>query len=238
MSTRSFARRHRDELGEVVRVIHGGPGWRSALALFLVWLLLSGLTLINPAESAAMIAAPPIAFALIFGGIFLKLSGERLVICERGLLIGNTALGGRPYLLRYEQITPGSIVPFEGGILTLVRETKQQISTTIRPGWWLRRGIYLVGPSAQEARRGGGGLARLLDPSPSTVDRRWMWVASVPARPQEVTAAIARAAHSAGCEQLAQYAAEAPLRALTGRPEDAADHLPGQGVWSRHETQH
>ena len=229
MSVRSAARRHRDEVGEVIAVASDRPGPLVIGGFVVVWAVFSGLTLINPAETALMAITPTVVFAVLFALVSLYISGERLLVCERGLVIGSTAPGMRPYVLRYDQIVPGSVAPVAGA-----RRYGAETGTggfpqsTVRRSAWTRQGVHLVGPSPKEARRHRAVLAPLQDPPPRSVDGRWVWFAGTGSTPPaQITAAIARAAGASGLEQLARATAAAPVRELTGRREDAAAHLPG-----------
>lgn len=205
------------------------PGLLVVGAFVLVWMLFSGLTLINPGDSALFIIGPIVTFAIIFGLILLYISGERLVVCERGLVIGSVAPGLRPYVVRYEQIVPGSLVPVTGA-RRYGRETGSSAfpQSTGRRSAWTGRGIHFVGPSPKEARRHNALLAPLQDPPPLSVDGRWVWFAGTSSTsPEKVTAQIAQAAGRIGLAQLQQATAQAPVRELSGNPSDAARHLPG-----------
>lgn len=228
MRVRRIARAHADELGAVLAVHRGGPGAGTALAIIAVWALFSGLTLIRPAGSIALILATPIAFGIIATLIWVMLSGERLVVCERGLLVGSVAPGLTPYLVRLDQITPRSVVPV-GRARRWFRETGSSVSSTARLGWWSSEAVALVGPSPREARRRRAILAPLLDPAPSTIDGRWAWIIGVRGPAARVTQEIAGAAGGCGLTDLARRTAAAPRRELTGRAEDAAEQIPGQG---------
>lgn len=229
MSVRSAARRHRDEVGEVVAVATDRPGPLVIGGFVVVWAVFSGLTLINPPVDGSMAVTPAVVFAVLFALALMYISGERLLVCERGLVIGSVAPGMRPYVLRYDQIAPGSVAPVTGarryGAETGTGAFPQ---STVRRNAWTRQGVHLVGPSPKQARRHRAVLAPLQDPPPRSVDGRWVWFAGTGATsPAQLTAAIARAAGASGAEQLARATAAAPVRELTGRREDAAAHLPG-----------
>lgn len=54
------ARRHREELGEVIEVFGDRPGPKTVMGFVLGWLIFTGLTLINPGETPLLAAAPGI----------------------------------------------------------------------------------------------------------------------------------------------------------------------------------
>lgn len=229
MRARAAARRHREELGEVLSVRSDRPGPGTIALVVLVWMIFSGLTLIAPGETVLLAVAPTVVFGVLAAALLVMIGGERLVVCERGLLVGSVAPGLRPSVLRYEQLVPGSVVPVTGAG-RYGRETGAGAlaSSTVRRSPWTRRGIHLVGPSAAEARRHRALVAPLQDPPPRSVDGRWVWfVGTGSTPPEQVTAEIARAAGTLGRDALAQATASAPVRRLSGDPADAARQLPG-----------
>ncbi|ATG50965.1 hypothetical protein CFK38_05025 [Brachybacterium vulturis] len=229
MSARSAARRHQDELGAVLAVHHDRPGPVVIGAVVLVWAIFSALTLIAPGETPVLALAPSVLFAVLGIVLLVAISGERLVVCERGLLVGSVALWMRPSVVRYDQIVPGSIAPVTGA-QRYSRETGTggMPQSTVRRSLWTRRGVHFVGPSASEARRKKSVLAALQDPPPRSIDGRWVWFAGVGSTaPQQVTAQIAGAAEAAGAADLARATAAAEVRELSGDPADASRHLPG-----------
>ena len=229
MSARSEARRHRDELGGVVAGYWDRPTPLVIGAFVALWLLFSGLTLVNPGETTLLAVAPTVTFAILFSVALLYVGNERLLVCERGLIIGSFAPGVRPYVVRYDQIVPGSVVPVTGA-RRYARETGSGglAQSTVRRNVWTRQGVHLVGPSPKVARRHRARFATVQDPPPRSVDGRWVWFAGTGSTPPEqVTAQIAQAAGVSGAVELAQTTASAPVRELSGDPADASRHLPG-----------
>lgn len=221
-------RRHRAELGNEVAAFSGRPGLGTILAFLVVWLVASGLTLIHPDPSPVLAVAPAVLIGLLMLGMLVMLSGERLIVCERGLIVGSVAPFLRPYAVRFDQIVPGSVVPVLGARRYGHETGTQQLpQSCIRRYWWTRAGVHLVGPSPAQARRGRALLAPLMDPPARSVDGRWIWFAGVAGDPARATAAIAQAAQRSGFAQLAEQTARAQARELTGSPADAAAQLPG-----------
>lgn len=229
MSVRSEARRHRDEVGDVVAEYWDKPT-RLTVGVFVgSWLFLSGLTFFHPGETVLLAVSPTIVFGILLAVFLLYWGNERLVVCERGLLIGSFAPGLRPYVIRYDQIVPGSVVPVTRA-RRYAKETEQGELpfSTVRITPWSRQAVYLVGPSPRDARRHRAKFAQTLDPPPLTFDGRWTWFTGIgPTPPEQVTARIAQAASAAGAVQLAQATAAATVRELTGNPADAPRQLPG-----------
>lgn len=224
------ARRHREELGEVLAVYADRPGPKTVTGFVLGWLICTGLTFINPGETPLLAVAPGIVFAVMVGLILLYLSAERLIVCERGILVGSIAPGIRPYAIPYQQITPGSIAGVAGAnrYLKEVGLQGQIAQSTLRASLWTKNGIHFVACSAEEARRGRRRFTLALDPIPRSIDGRWIWFAGTGRQSaRSAVEAIARAASAAGYQQLAQAALDRGVVELTGNPEDAARQLPG-----------
>ncbi|MFQ6485729.1 hypothetical protein [Brachybacterium epidermidis] len=171
MSARSKAHCHRDEVGEVLAVHSDRPNPLVAGIFVLAWAVFSGLTLINPGENALFINGPIATFALIFGLVLLCISGERLAVCERGLVIGSVAPGLRPYVVRYEQIVPGSVVPVTGA-RKYGRETGHSgfPQSTVPRSAWTGRGVHFAGP--RRRRRGATTRCSPRCRTPTPVHRR------------------------------------------------------------------
>lgn len=220
--------RHRAELGERVATFSGRPTGGTIAAFVVVWLIASGLTFINPDPNPVIAIAPAAIIGIFIATALVMLSGERLIVCQRGLIVGSVAPFLRPYVIRYDQIVPGSVAPVTGA-RRYGKETGTESvpQSTIRRYFWTRHGVHLVGPSAAEARRSSVVLAPLLDPGPRSVDGRWIWFVGTIQDPARATRAIAEAAGRAGLTELAQRTAAAPKRELTGVPSDAARQLPG-----------
>lgn len=224
---KAAARRHRETLGEVLAVHRNTPGPGTVVAFVLAWIAMSGLTFINPGETLLIAVAPTIGFLLIAVIIFVMISGERLVVCQRGLLVGSVAPFLRPYAIGFEQMAIGSVVPISAKLQRYSKETRrpsQAMSPSLRIYWWARRGVALVGPHPSQTRgRAGDSDSRYSGPAVP-------WLVGTRDRAEQVTADIARAAFSAGFTDLAQQTAGAPPRELTGRPADAQFQLPGHPV--------
>jgi hypothetical protein len=221
-------RRHRDELGAALSVHRSGPGpWTAAL--FLLLALLGPLAvLLDPGPLAPVDLVFPLLWAAVVAVVFVMLRGETLAVCERGLLIGSTAPFLRPYVVRYEEITPGSLVPVTGARRYGASTGVLRPAPSLRVGAWVRQGIHFVGPSIPAARRHPAVLSRLNGLEARSFDGRWLWFAGTGSTPPgQVTARIAQAAGRAGLHDLARATAAAPPRALTGHRADRAHLLPG-----------
>ncbi|WGP05689.1 hypothetical protein QFE97_16455 [Bacillus subtilis] len=224
------ARRHREEFGEVIEVFADRPGPKTVTAFVLAWVIFTGLTFINPGETPVLAVAPGIIFAVMFGLILLYLSGERLIVCERGILVGSIAPGIRPYAIPYQQITRGSIAGVTGAnrYLKEVGLQGQIAQSTLRASWWTKNGVHFVACSAEDARRGRRRFTLALDPIPRSIDGRWIWFAGIGRQSaNSAIEVIARAASAAGYPQLAQAALDRGVVELTGNPEDAHRQMPG-----------
>lgn len=227
MGVRAEVRRHRDVLGDVVAVHHDRPSAGTALGFVLVWVVMSGLTFIFPGETLVLAIAPSVGLFVIGVVIYVMLAGERLVVCERGVLLGSVAPFLRPYAIRYDQIVVGSVVPISAKITRYGKQTGLPVMTTVRISWWSKRGVSFVGPSPAEARRSLSATA----PPPQDVGFPWLIGTRAPA--EQATADIARAAQAAGFTELARQTAAAPPRVLSRNAVDNPVQLPGVTVLSR-----
>lgn len=216
---------HKSELGDVITIYRDHPGIGTKMSFVLAWILMSALTLINPAETVLMAFTPTVAYAVIWLLIYIMISQERLVVCQWGVLIGSVAPFLKPYPIRYDQIIVGSVVPISDHILRYRKQSGQYfpVTRTVRLVWWNRRGVAMAGPTRYEARHQQETIP------PEKRSDRWgtAWLIGTVGPAEDATADIARAAHAAGFEELAQATAQAPPRALTGKPADAATQLPG-----------
>lgn len=204
-------------------VHHDRPGPRTVLAFIGAWVLMSGLTLIVPGETPLLAVAPTILFFFMWLIIYVMMAGERLIVCQRGILLGSFAPFLQPYAIRYEQIIVGSVVPISGNIRRYHKQTGlPAFLRSVRIAWWSQRGVALAGPTQAEARghlKGGVATSHM-----TRGGHPWLIGTRAPA--EEATAAIARAAGDAGFTELASATAMAPPRALSGIPTDNPVQLP------------
>ncbi|MDN6758959.1 MAG: hypothetical protein L0L76_10190 [Yaniella sp.] len=204
-------------------VHHDRPGPRTVLAFIGAWVLMSGLTLIVPGETPLLAVAPTILFFFMWLIIYVMMAGERLIVCQRGILLGSFAPFLQPYAIRYEQIIVGSVVPISGNIRRYHKQTGlPAFLRSVRIAWWSQRGVALAGPTQAEARghfKGGVATSHM-----TRGGHPWLIGTRAPA--EEATAAIARAAGDAGFTELASATAMAPPRALSGIPSDTPVQLP------------
>src|SRR5699024_5071148 len=172
-------------------------------------------------ETLLLVIAPTVIFAVTFGVLLLFLSGERLIVCERGLLVGSIAPGLRPYVVAYRRITPGSIAGVTGaGRCAEEAGLNRRLSqSTLRASWWTKNGGHFVARSAEDARRGRRRLTLAFDPLPRSIHGRWTWFAGTGrTSPVRAIEDIARTASAAGSPQLARAALDRGVVELTGNP--------------------
>ncbi|WP_147917885.1 hypothetical protein [Ruania zhangjianzhongii] len=225
MRARRALRRHADELGAPIAVHYSRPGVWTKLICLAFWLLTLSSAAVNPDPDPMLNLLFPAVMAVLVLGFYALIRGETLAVCERGLLIGSTALFLRPYVLRYEEIMPGSITPVTGTrrIGLSLGIPPKGIFHTIRSGAWIHQGIYLIGPPPLQPQFSRGKILRI-----TTNGRAWIWFAGTGRTPPEqVTAQIAAAAHRAGFVQLADGAARAVPQHLNGSVAHSRAVLPG-----------
>ena len=225
MSARRALRRHADELGAPVAVHYNRPGVWTKLALLVFWLLMPLSVLVNPDPNPVLNVSFPVVVAVLVLGLYALIRGETLAVCERGVLIGSTALFLRPYALRYGQIMPGSIAA-----ITRTRRISLSLGLlpnrfhpTIRSGPWIHQGIYLIRPPPLQPQFSRARVLRI-----TRDGRAWIWFAGTGTTPPEqVTAQIAEAARRAGFHTLADGAARVAPQQLNGTMERTRQVLPG-----------
>lgn len=231
MTLRGFLRRHAGELGAPLVTCRNSFGWGTALGAFVLWVVLGALFLLNPEIAPGPALLMTAVLAVVAVVILLLNSGEVLVVCERALVVGPTALWLTPFVIRYDQITVGSVAPVLRS--RLYGRTTGQFgrTSTVRNPAWVTQGIHFVGPSPRSALRSGGGPGRFTFGPIRSIDGRWIWFAGTSSTPPaQVTALIAQAAHRAGLAQLAAATAAAQPRALTGKKAERHLLLPGYPV--------
>ena len=223
MSARSALRRRADELGAPVAVHYSRPGVGTKLICVAFWLVTLSSVLVNP--DPMVNAAFPAVMGVLVLGVYVLVRGETLAVCERGLLIGSTAPFLRPYVLRYDQIMPGSIAAITGTrrIPLSLGLPPMGLYRTIRSGPWIHQGIYLVGPPPLQPQFSRARKLRITSDA-----RAWIWFAGTGRTPPEqVSAQIAEAARRAGFHELADGTARVAPQQLDGTGERARQVLPG-----------
>lgn len=226
MTVRRWLRRHRSTLGRPIEVHRSRPGILTLLVLVTMWSIAPIGVLVNPDPDLLANLVFPVIWGAILLAALVMMSGEVLVVCEQGVLVGSIVPFQRPCAIPYSQITPGSVVPVTRARKFSATTGRFYPTATTRTGWWVSTAVAFVGPSPDEARgkplgpRGGSGLR--------SVDGRWFWfVGTGRRRPDVVTQQIGHAAGRAGLHRLADATLAAPPRALNGARADAARLLPG-----------
>jgi predicted membrane metal-binding protein len=225
---RTFLRRNEAETGRALSVHHNRYGIGTVLGAFVLWLVCSALFLLNPEMGVLATLLAAVLLGAVAIAALVLLSGEILVVCERALVLGNANLWRTPFVIRYDQITVGSMVPVHRSRLYARTTGQHGRTSTIRNPAWVNQGIHLVGPAPAEALRSGRALGAMTTGSGRSIDHRWIWFAGTgSAPPEQVTAQIAQAAGACGLDRFARATATAPPRELTGRRADAPRLLPG-----------
>lgn len=229
MTLRGFLDGHRAELGAPLRVFRNRYGIGTVVIAVGIWLAIALVMVLVP---DVPIAGRVVVIGVAAGfaaAVLLLTAGEVVAVCERGLALGPSGVLRRPLLVRYDQITPGSLVPVHRARRYAATTGHRHQTAIIRNLGWVDRGIHFVGPSANAARRGG--LPILASNHQRSFDGRWIWFMGTGSTlPEQVTALIAEAAGRSGRPDLADAALAAPPRELTGRRGDAPRLLPGYGA--------
>ena len=229
MGLKRFLNDHRDELGTPLSIHRAGLTLRLFLTVVAPWVVGVALFLVLPWFGLW----EPIAFAVVTGVILRWLlvfsAAEPLVVCERGLMLGMRQHPGAPrFVVRYEQIVPGSLVPVTRAQNYRALTRPPGAPQTLRVLAGTTQGLHFVGPEAEEAIRPRGARPAVPSTAMRAVDGRTVWFASTGRTPPSTVAAeIALAARRLGLTHLADATESAPTRALTRNPADRHRLLPG-----------
>jgi len=227
VSSAAALRRHHHEVGAPLAVHRHRIGTAPIVIAIVIWVLITIPLLLSPATGAAVAAGIAFVLALLLGAAVYLSGGEILAICERGVVLGSVAPLRSLFVVRYDQMTPGSVVPVVRSRLFARTLNIYSVIVSVRNVSTVTQGVYFVGPSPLQCRRPALPLPSLARPAPLTVDGRYIWFGGTTDVPQRTTELIAQAAQRQGLQQLAAATATAPPRELTGQRKDAARLLPG-----------
>ncbi|MFC0672734.1 hypothetical protein [Brachybacterium hainanense] len=213
-SAARHARAH--DLGRVLRVYRMARPLPSfvlelgiAAAIGLGIHLLSGLLL--PAVGAGLLVL-----------LLVEVLGDvRLVVCERGLLIGRLLPGCSPYRLRYSEIDPRGVACVRD-VGRCARATGRSYGSTLFSPRGSRRGVLLDGPVAAAARTRSFSVASLFDTPPDTGRGGKIWAFAYAGRPEALIDLLGEAMLAAG-------RADAAALRESALPERSVDELVGLG---------
>lgn len=189
------------------------------------WAVLSLLMYFGRWTHLYEILIPSLFMAGLLWVLWSSVVSERLVVTEQALVVGSSWPFLKPYVLRYEYIVAGTLVP-----ATKVHRMNKTLNVYERSSLLRRVGlgskwmIHLIGPSMAQARADREPNAPRVFWSTSDHGR---WAAGFGDDPSEVMRVIVRAAAASGNDELAKLASTARPRELTGRPEQAEELLPG-----------
>ena len=229
MALKRFLDDHRDELGAPLSIHRAGLTLRLLLAVAAPWVVGVALFLVLPwfdlwtALAFAVVTGVILVWLVVFSAL------EPLFVCERGLMLGMRQHPGAPrFVVRYEQIVPGSLVPVTRAQNYRALTKPPGASQTLRVLTGTTQGLHFVGPEAEEATRPRTARPALRSTAMRAVDGRTVWFASTGRTPPSTVAAeIAQAARRQGLTHLADATEAAPTRALTRSPADRHRLLPG-----------
>lgn len=229
MFLRRFLRRHAAEIGVPLGVYRHRFAARTLVLAGLVWVIMCALLALNPKMTPGTFVAACLVAGVALGTGFLLKSAEVLVVCERALVVGASDLLREPFIVRYEHIVPGSLVPVTGAQRYPSSTKRYRMPSAIRYVGSTRWGIHFIGPHPRTGMRGrrsrwpGVGFASVRSP-----DGGWVWFAGTGTTPpHHVTRLVAEAAGRTGLTRLAAATAAAPARELTGNRDDTPRLLPG-----------
>ena len=169
------------------------------------------------------VAGFAVSMGLVLAVVLRFVASEKLLVLERGLVVGSFGPFMTPYAVPYADVDAASVSAIVGTqrAVTLLK-ADQGASATNRTALWSLRSVTFVGPTAEASRD----LARTGTWRPQP-DERDLWVFSVrDAGRQEILvhelAAALRSSGQPGAEQVLGHAL--PARRLRATTADA-DHL-------------
>lgn len=229
MWLKRFLELNRDELGATLSVHRTGVTGPALLHTVGAWAVVTAVLVLLPHMSPTQVVIVSAIVAVVSVLLLLMVFGsESLVVCERALVVGATIPRSPLFIIRYEQIVPGSLVPVTHAQRYAATTKPNGRSSSVRTAVGVKQGIHFVGPEIQDAARPRTATAPLTSSAPRSIDGRIIWLAGTgPTPPSAVTAQIAQATRRLGMHALADATDAAPTRALTKNPAERHTLLPG-----------
>lgn len=230
---RRVARRYHSDLGELRFVSSTRAGRWLWVALGGFWLVFSLLTLFGTGTIGERLDAIA-GYFILLGGLMWLLIHEKLLVFERGLVLGSFLLGTRPMAIPFHAIDAATLRTSTGwgqrhGMNQLLRFHNGFAGQHERHHcMWATPALTFLGPDphlvrgtisdARRARR-----TTPLHPGESVPNTVWSFGTTTPARTQAATLALIAALRDAGAPGTDHLEARAlPPRKLTGTAQDAA----------------
>ncbi|GAA1985217.1 hypothetical protein GCM10009718_23200 [Isoptericola halotolerans] len=221
---RAVAAQHRAALGNLRHVeaaTPNAPAWATTAALVLLFSV--GPLLGNASVAEALWLLP--VWVAIAGLVLWFLGSEKLLVLDRGVVVGSFAPFLRPFVVPFSCVEATSVRAVVGSTRAIgALLADRGVSRSSRTVLWSRRAVTFVGPSTVAARR----FAEAPLDAPTSQDvgaDLWVFSARSARRQETVVRALAAAlddAHVADVEQVLAHAL--PARRLTATPA-GADHL-------------
>ncbi|WP_435737811.1 hypothetical protein V5D56_04230 [Cellulosimicrobium sp. PMB13] len=171
------------------------PGWTTVVltgAVFSVGPWLAGAS--SPAAAAVLAAF----WAVLFGVILWFLASEKLVVLERGILVGSFGPFQRPYALPFSAVDPRTVRAAVGNQRTLgLLLADRGVSSGSRTVLWSRRAVTFVGAAPVLAKRAAARREPLDLATASSVEL-WVFSARDPRRQEAVVRALGESMRAAG----------------------------------------
>ncbi|WP_069385678.1 hypothetical protein [Cellulosimicrobium cellulans] len=199
-----------------------GPGWTTVVLALLVFSL--GPVLVGGA-SPATAAGVGAACVVIFAGILVFLASEKLVVLERGILVGSFAPFLRPTALPFAAIDARTVRAVVANQRTLgLLLADRGVNGGSRTVLWSRRAVTFIGVAPVLAKRAAV-TREPLDLATATGVELWVFSARNPSSQESLVRALGTAMRSAG----APGADDVEALALPAQPvevsADGADRL-------------
>ncbi|TWD82035.1 hypothetical protein FB561_3161 [Kribbella amoyensis] len=222
------ARRLAAELPELGRIRHveGNPpsplAWWVTIGCAVVFTAIIALG--NGSLADALVLIP--AWAVIAWIILGYLGAEKVVVLDRGLLIGSFAPFLRPYVVPFDRFEVGSITAVRPGWKLPRMLSGRTKLTTGRTAVWAWNGVAFVAAPGPLARRSTVDAAGIFGPEDPARRERLVWWFGTWRQPDRLVNALESALVDLGHPVAGLSQQVLPLVPISGHPADAARQVP------------
>jgi hypothetical protein len=222
------ARRVAEELPELGRIRHveGNPPSPKAWWVTIGFALfcMAGVVLGNGEVTDLLFVGP--AWALIAWVILGYLGSEKVVVLERGLLIGSFAPFLRPRVVPFDRFEAGSITAVRPGWKLAGMFRGRARLTTGRTAVWAWNGVAFVAAMGPVARRSFVDAAGIFGAEDPARRERVVWWFGTWRRPDRMVGALESALVDFGYPVAGLSRHVLPLVPISGNPADATSQVP------------
>lgn len=221
------ARRLAAELPELGRIRHveanppSPTAWWVTIGFALVFTMVVSLGSGGIAIALGLIPAWAVLAWIVLG----YLGAEKVVVLDRGLLIGSFALFLRPYVVPFDRFEAGSITAVRPGWKLAGMLSGHTPLTTGRTAAWAWNGVAFVAPVGPVARRSLVDAAGTFGANPERRERVVWWFGTW-RQPDRLVGALESALVDFGYPVVGLSQHVLPLVPISGNPADATSQVP------------